>query len=518
MMKLKSKSEEDRSSLNSYIVGMSDLFIEHVDSVHIKIRCERSISKELSDFFTFKVPGYKFMPQYRNRMWDGTIKLYNVFDQTLYKGLLSYVVKFAEDRQYSYSLDIPKKKGKRKTSDETKKYINDFLKPHANGEAIEAHDHQVDAVTHAMNSDRCLLLSPTASGKSLIIYSLIRYYMDIIPEDKKLLIIVPTTSLVSQMLSDFSDYSKINKWNAKKNCHAIFAGRDKNTDKRVVVSTWQSIYKQPKEYFDQFGAVFGDECHLFKAKSLTTLMTKLTDCPYRIGTTGTLDGTTTHKLVIEGLFGPTYNVISTKSLMDKDLVSSLEIDSILLSYSDEEKKEAKKLKYQDEMKWLVFNEKRNNFIRDMALSLKGNTLVLFQFVDNHGKYLHSILEKKNPDRKIFFVHGGTDVETREQIRKITEKENDAIIVASYGTFSTGISIRKLHNIIFASPSKSRIRVLQSIGRQLRKSDDKKTAHLYDIGDDLSWKSYKNHTLRHFIERIKIYKSEQFKVRQVNIKI
>ena len=166
----------------------------------------------------------------------------------------------------------------------------------------------------------------------------------------------------------------------------------------------------------------------------------------------------------------------------------------------------------------MFNEKRNNFIRDMALSLKGNTLVLFQFVDNHGKYLHSILEKKNPDRKIFFVHGGTDVETREQIRKITEKEKDAIIVASYGTFSTGISIRKLHNIIFASPSKSRIRVLQSIGRQLRKSDDKKTAHLYDIGDDLSWKSYKNHTLRHFIERIKIYKSEQFKVRQVNIKI
>ena len=518
MMKLKSRSEEDRSFLNSYILGMSDMCIENVDSVHIKIRCDRSIAKELSDFFTFKVPGYKFMPQYRNRMWDGTIKLFNVFDQTLYKGLMSYVIKFAEDREYSYSLEMPKKKGKRKTAEETKKYINEFIKPHANETAIEAHDHQIDAVTHAMNTDRCLLLSPTASGKSLIIYSLIRYYMNIIPEDKKLLIIVPTTSLVSQMLSDFSDYSKINKWNAKKNCHAIFAGRDKNTDKRVVVSTWQSIYKQPKEYFDQFGAVFGDECHLFKAKSLTTLMTKLTDCPYRIGTTGTLDGTQTHKLVIEGLFGPTYNVISTKSLMDKDLVSSLKIDSILLSYSDEEKKEVKKLKYQDEMKWLVFNEKRNNFIRDMALSLKGNTLVLFQFVDNHGKHLHSILEKKNPDRKIFFVHGGTDVETREQIRKITEKENDAIIVASYGTFSTGISIRKLHNIIFASPSKSRIRVLQSIGRQLRKSDDKKTAHLYDIGDDLSWKSYKNHTLRHFIERIKIYKSEQFKVRQVNIKI
>ena len=502
---------------------MSDIIIEKIDTVNIRVRCERGIAKELSDFFTFKVPGYKFMPQYKNKMWDGTIKLYNLYGQTIYSGLLNYIYKFAEDRSYSVDVPIPKDFENENyiTTEETRKYVDSELQPIASNEIISSHEHQVNAITHAINSDRCLLLSPTASGKSLIIYSLIRYYMKKIPKDKKILIIVPTTSLVSQMYSDFAEYSQIdNTFDIKKDAHIVFAGRDKTCKScKVVISTWQSVYKLPKEYFDQYGAVFGDECHLFKSKSLTTLMTKLTDCPFRVGTTGTLDGTQTHKLVIEGLFGPVYNVVTTKELMDKDLLSQLEIDTILLKYDDEEKKEIKRAKYQDEMKWLISNKKRNSFITDMSLKLKGNTLILFQFVDEHGKVLYSMLKDKiHSNRKVFFVHGGTNVEVREEIRHIVEKNNDAIIVASYGTFSTGISIRKLHNIIFASPSKSRIRVLQSIGRQLRKSKSKEIAKLYDIGDDLSWKSYKNHTLRHFSERIKIYKAEKFNYNPVIVRL
>lgn len=502
---------------------MDELIIEQVDTANIRIRCERGVARELSDFFTFKVPGHKFMPQYQNKTWDGTIKLYNLYSQTLYAGLLNYVLKFADDRGYPVKFQNPNdfKHHNSVDKESVRSYVQNGLQPIAAGSLIEPHEHQVDAITHAINNDRCLLLSPTASGKSLIIYSLIRYYMDNLPKDKKILVVVPTTSLVSQMYSDFMEYSQIDEtFDAEKEIHVVFAGKKKACKScRIVISTWQSIYKLPKEYFDEFGAVFGDECHLFKSKSLTTLMSKLQKCPYRIGTTGTLDGTQTHKLVIEGLFGPVYKVITTKQLMDKKILAMLEIDTILLKYNDVIRKEMNRIKYQDEIKFLIQNEFRNNFITNMTLRLRGNTLILFQFVEGHGKILHTMLEEQVEDsRNVFFVHGGTDVDVREEIRKIVEDNDDAIIVASYGTFSTGISIRKLHNIIFASPSKSRIRVLQSIGRQLRKSESKEVAKLYDIGDDLSWKSYKNHTLRHFMERIKIYESEEFKFNPVTISL
>ena len=496
---------------------MSDIIITKIDSVNIKVECEKGIAKELSDFFTFKVPGHQYMPAYRNKIWDGQIKLYNIYSQQIYKGLYDYVLKFASDRGYKVFADKKTPKTNIRKED-IRKFINDFLQPCAAGKKITAHEHQIDAVTRAINNDRCLLLSPTGSGKSLIIYALIRYFIDKIPKDKKILIIVPTTSLVQQMLSDFRDYSADNKWDADKHCHTVFAGKDKISEKKVIISTWQSIYKLGKKYFDNFGGVFGDEVHLFKAKSLTSIMSKLTDCPYRIGTTGTLDDSHIHKLVIEGLFGRVMQITTTKTLMDEDLLSKLKIDCILLKYPEKIRTNIKRLKYQDEIDWLVINEKRNTFITELASRLNGNSLILFQYVEKHGKPLYEMIKNKCKDRKVFFVYGGTDVELREEIRHIMEKENDAIIVASYGTFSTGISIRKLHNIVFASPSKSRIRILQSIGRQLRKSEHKDTAKLYDIADDLHWKSYKNHTLRHFEDRIKIYQSEQFDHKTIIINI
>ena len=498
---------------------MSEITIISIDSVDIKLECDKSTAKELSDYFTFKVPGHEYMPAFRNKLWDGHIKLYNIYKQTIYRGLYDYVIKFAQDRKYKIIEPEPIHQVGSIKKEHIQKFIDNHLKPIANGEHIYAHEHQIDAVTHAINNERCLLLSPTGSGKSLVIYALVRYYLDIIPKNKKVLIIVPTTSLVQQMISDFTDYSSNDKWKAKNNCHSVFAGRDKISEKRVIISTWQSIYKLNTNYFDNFGAVFGDESHLFKSKSLTTIMTKLQDCPYRIGTTGTLDDSLTHKLVIEGLFGRVKKVTTTKSLMSKDLLSKLSIDCILLKYSENIRNELKKISYQDEIDWIVTNECRNDFIGDLSLRLKGNTLILFQYVEKHGKPLLEIIKSKTKDTKdVFFVFGGTDVELRENIRKITEKKDNAIIVASYGTFSTGISIRRLHNIIFASPSKSRVRILQSIGRQLRKSEHKDIAKLYDIADDLHWKSYKNHTLRHYESRIKIYQSEEFDYKEISLHI
>lgn len=483
------------------------------NEVHLKIETEPGISQELNDFFTFEVPGARFMPLYRSRMWDGKARLYNMYRQELYVGLLPYLKEFADTLEYPVEINIEDIGDPLSTQ-----YVENFakkLKLQSGGKDIEIRDYQVEAVKHAINNGRSLLLSPTASGKSLIIYNLIRYHQHL---NRKQLIIVPTTSLVEQMYGDFQDYATADDWSASENCHRIYGGKEKSNEYPVTISTWQSIYKYPKSWFDKFDVIYGDEAHLFKAKSLTTILDKCVNAKYRIGTTGTLDGTKTHKLVLEGVFGQVKKVITTKKLMDTNQVADLNIVAMVLDYPDEDRKAVKGMSYQEEMDWLVTNHKRNVVIRNLSITQKGNTLVLFQFVEKHGKTLHDMISTKCPDRKVFFVFGGTDTDTREQIRAITEKETDAIIIASYGTFSTGINIRNLHNIVFASPSKSRIRNLQSIGRGLRKGDNKVSCNLFDIGDDLQWKSKKNYTLIHMVERIKLYNEEKFKYKLVRVPI
>ena len=496
---------------------MSDIEIHHVDSVSLKVLCDRSVAKELSGFFTFSVPNYQYTPAYKNKLWDGQIRLYNMHSATIYAGLLDYVLKFAQDRNYTVDYTAPAT-SHTTTKKNTEKFINEFVKPTVGGKDITPHEHQINSVTHAINNDRCLLLSPTGSGKSLIIYSLLRYYESVIAEDKQILVIVPTTGLVTQMYNDFKDYSSKTNWSAEDKCHMIFSGRDKNTNKKVIITTWQSIYKMPEKYFSNFSVVFGDECHLFKAKSLTSLMTKLKDCPYRIGTTGTLDGTATHKLVIEGLFGRVYNVTTTKTLMEKDLLSDIDIDCLVVQYTDEEIQETKRVTYQEEIKWIVANKKRNEFIKKLSCGITGNTLLLFNYVELHGKPLYDLITKACPDKKVFFIYGETDAAEREEIRNIVDREKNAVLVASYGTCSTGINIKNINNIIFASPSKSVIRILQSIGRGLRRTQEKNKVKLYDISDDLCYKKYRNHTMKHLDERIKIYTKENFEFKLLNIQI
>jgi superfamily II DNA or RNA helicase len=452
------------------------------------------------------------MSRFRKTRWSGDIKLYNIGKATIYRGLRNYVTKFAADRGYHLDNKLTESQHLALTGAEVDALFDRCVGKESGIPSL--HDHQRDAIVKASETSRILLVSPTGSGKSMIIYLLMRHMLE--HTEGKILIVVPTIGLVTQMASDFEHYAKGTDWKVSKNCHPIYAGQEKETKKRVVITTWQSVYKQPRSYFDQFAVAFGDECHMFKAKSLSGIMEKLTNCNFRFGTTGTLDGMQCHKLIIEGLFGPSYHVTSTKKLIDKNILSSLKIDTILLNYGEADRRAVSKYTYSDEMLWLIHNDKRNRFIVDLADSLKGNTLILFQFVEKHGKQLDHLVRKTG--KKTFFVHGGTEAEDREQVRKILEENDQCIVVASYGTFSTGISIKRLHNIIFASPSKSRVRVLQSIGRQLRVSEHKQFAKLYDIGDDLSWKTKKNHTLRHFSERIKIYRSEKFEFRPIIIKM
>ena len=481
------------------------------------VQCDQSIERELSEHFCFFVPGYKFMPAYRNRMWDGKIRLYDFRKKTLYNGLYKYLLEFAEAR--GYKVITAASAGYGNLGEEDNIDLEPLLGPlviSGAGKRIIPRKYQLDALSCTLKNKSSLLLSPTASGKSLIIYLAMRWYLQTFDHD--ILIIVPTTSLVEQMYSDFADYSsQDDSFNNDEMCYKIYGGADRhNIQKRVIISTWQSIYKLGQPWFQRFGMVVGDEAHQFKAKSLTSILEKCTEAEYRIGTTGTLDGTQTHQLVLEGLFGPVYKVTTTKELMDKDTLAKLSIDVLLLKYKDEYCKEDRK--YQDEIDFIVGYQPRNNFITNLALDLKGNTLILFARVEKHGQPLYELINNNNTieNRQVFFVHGGVDTEDREKVRDITERENNAIIVASYGTFSTGINIKNLHNVIFASPSKSRIRNLQSIGRVLRKGDQKEKATLYDIADDISYKSRKNYTLNHLIERIKVYNEENFSYDIVNI--
>jgi superfamily II DNA or RNA helicase len=484
---------------------VSDLILHKKNEAYIQFECDRGIAQELSDYFTFFVPGHQFTPAYKSRIWDGKIRLADLRSFTIYHGLVPYIEVFCKEREYTLEIDSDVSVTQNFSLVEAKEFVDTLKLPH------EIRDYQLKSFVQAIRNKRMLLLSPTASGKSLILYCIIRYLQI---ENGRGLLIVPTTSLVEQMYKDFEDYG----YDSEQYCHRQYSGKEKHTNKFLTITTWQSIYKNPGEYFEQFDFVLGDEAHQFKAKSLTTILSGCVNAKYRIGTTGTLDGTQTHKLVLEGLFGPVYKATSTADLIEKGQLASFKIKCLILKHPESVCKMARSWDYNQELEYIVMNTARNDFIRNLALSLNGNTLILFQFVEKHGKSLYANIKEHAKNRHVFFVFGGTDVEIRESVRAITEKERDAIIVASYGTFSTGVNIRNLHNIIFASPSKSRIRNLQSIGRGLRIGDNKDEAVLFDISDDFRIGKYTNYTLKHFVDRVKIYDDEKFNYKFYNIEL
>jgi len=483
---------------------MDEVSIEKVNEVYVRVNADPGVKMEMSEYFTFEVPGAKFMPSVRNKVWDGKIRLLNVMTGMIYAGLVPYILKFCNVREYHVTVDkgvVPNNLVQDTAGLDLSKEFNSPFVPR---------DYQNNAVVHALKSDRALLLSPTASGKSFIIYLLTRYHVE--SSQRKVLIVVPTTSLVEQMSTDFIEYNNGNELSI----HKIRGGVDKNVDADITITTWQSVYKLKKDWFAKFDVVMGDEAHLFKAKSLVSVLEKMPDCKYRYGFTGTLDGTETHKLVLEGLFGSVFEVTQTKKLIEDNTLAEFGIVAIALQYPDEIRKLNKGKSYQEEIDWIVGNESRNKYIKNLAHSLKGNTLILFQFVEKHGKVLHPMLEKEG--KNIHFIHGGVGAEERENVRRLSETNDDNIILASYGTFSTGVNIKRLDNIIFASPSKSKIRNLQSIGRVLRKHDGNSKATLYDIVDDLQWKQTKNFATKHFMERVKIYNDEGFEYRIYNVNV
>lgn len=498
-------------------------FVEF-NETHIKVLIDDfGIEQEMSEFFTFFAPGYKFHPKVKAKIWDGKLRLLDARKKTLYKGLLAIAIKFAKDRKYEFEIDKSLDSRTGLKEEDIRKYV-DSLRLTARGVPLEVREYQYQAVFKTLETKRNLLISPTSSGKSAILYCKTRWHLD---NDHRVLLVVPTTMLVEQIFSDFKDYSSANGWDVDDNVQLLYSGKEKLFNKPLMISTWQSITammkNQPDEFYNLTSKVdvaLFDEAHTYKAAAVLSTMEKFVKTGWRTGTTGTIDNNKINELSLIGLMGPIYKVISTKQLMDAGQVTSLKIKALMLQHPIELRQQLKGMKYTEEISYIVGCESRNKFIVNLAKACKGNTLILFNFVERHGAVLHSMLESKlaNSGRSIYFVHGGTDVEDREKIRLTVEKEDDAIIVATSSLFSTGINMPSIANIIFAVPTKSTIRIRQSIGRGLRLKDGKSHCNLFDIVDDLSFKSYTNTTMQHFQERVKVYDAEQFEWELIKVEL
>lgn len=474
---------------------MADVFIRHINESWCAIETEYGILQELSDKYIFFAAGYKFHPMFKAGRWDGKIRLLQR-DGKLPKGLVPSMIDTCHDLGYEVEISEEFERFAEKIQ-----YNIDSLDL-----PFDPYDYQVKALEYALKKKRVTLLSATGSGKSMIIYLIVRALM----EGRRILIVVPTVMLVTQLFEDFKSYG----FDAEQYVHTISQGAKKISKKPITITTWQSIYTiKEADWWNQWDVLIGDEVHTFKAQSLGTIMNNSTEAFYRIGLTGTLDDTKVNQLSIVGHFGPIHRVSSTADLIERGILSKIDITCLVLKWPPAITKTLKGLPYKDEVDVIIANKDRNMLIAQMCRELDNNTLVLFRFVHKQGKALYELIKQVCDNKKVYLVYGGVDADDREKIRQLAERHDDCVIVASYGTMSTGVNIKNIHNGIFASPYKAKITVLQSIGRGLRLNKNKQSFRLFDLADDMrpTEKAKPNYALSHFMERYKFYKQEQLSV-------
>jgi len=481
---------------------VADIEIHEFDETYVKLVIpNKGIQMELSDHLTFDSPKQKWSKN--KRYWDGKIRLYNRITHKVYAGLCSKIVDFAREKKYSL------KNHTEYTTENNVTSIDPFL----TASTFELRDYQKEAVLFAIRKKRALLVCPTASGKSMIAYQIHKIFENMNEfrnSPFKTLLIVPTINLVRQMESDFRSYGYVG------NIQFIMGGETKIIYPltNIVISTWQSIYEMDKSFFHNFNVIIGDEAHTFKAKSLIEIMQNANHIKYRFGMTGTLDGIDVHQLMLEGLFGEIYKPTTTDELIQKKQLSPLKIHALVLKH---QKNKYSGSDYMSEVDYLNNKRERNGFICNLAKSLSGKTLILFAQRE-HGQELLRILNAKGVSN-CFYIDGTTPAAEREGIRSLMiSSPQDMWLLGSYGTCSTGMNIPTINNMIFASSTKSRIRLMQSIGRGLRLNPNKEMCNIYDITDNLQMEPT-NHTLKHFIERISMYNEESFpyKIHTINLR-
>lgn len=543
-----------------------DVTIDYVDEIRCKIITRKEIFHSLRDTYSFYANGYKFHPLYKQGVWNGKI---NMIDGKglFYNGLLKDLARHCKQKGISIKVNNLEKYKADTIDDSVIDNLTSYIK-------FKPYDYQLAAVKRALSVKKILTLSPTSSGKSAISYLLYRYCVD---NNIPLLITVPSTTLVEQLYSDFESYV-LDDHKVSDYVTTLYSGKEKYTDHLVVISTWQSCINMEKEWFSRFGFYICDEAHQSNGKSLSAIIDNMPNCKYRVGMTGTLNGTDIHEIELQARFGDIYKTITTRELIDRGLVTDILINVVNLKYPKETVDRFSKYTgggdYQKEIDFLINCESRNKYITNLALNLKTNSLVLFNRIDAHGMKLYDILKTNSVKnmKKIFYIAGSVKAKDRESIRHamdsdlpiyyklnmengssiildgefFTEEniikykhelinqedfcqensyfppgfesskligyekiEGAYILLATYGTLSTGVNIKNLHNLIFAHPFKGKILNLQSIGRILRKSSVKNKVYLYDLVDDFRKGRKSNHTYKHGALRLEIYEDQEF---------
>lgn len=482
--------------------------INKINESYIRIGCGQDLALDLSEKFSFYTENYRWSPKYKSGVWDGKIRLFQMKGRLLPIGLYDDLLIYFKQNNIKFEDKVENTFGPNLSAKFIKRFCNDLLKC-----PYELRDYQISSIQQALKYKKLILLSATGSGKSLILFMIINLlkYMD---DSFKTLLVVPTTSLVHQMCDDFIEYGK-NFCDYEKYIHIIYSGKEKKTDKPLIISTWQSLMRMPASYFTQYDSIFIDETHTAAATELSKMVNNSINAQFKIGTTGSLKECTTSKMQLRSLFSKVFRASSTKNLQKKKILAPLEIRNCILDYPEKYRKLCRKLNYKEECDLIKSIEIRKKFICNIVKKAKGNSLVLFRSVQ-YGKEIYEMLKKENMGT--YLIYGETKVDDREKARKIAEEQDNVIIVASMGVFSTGINIKRLHNLFFIESTKSLIRVIQSIGRALRTHESKKTAILYDLVDDLQYKRRKNYVLKHFFSRIKIYDNQEFSYKTRSFKL
>ncbi|EQA7786677.1 DEAD/DEAH box helicase family protein [Acinetobacter baumannii] len=496
---------------------MSDINVSFYDYSHVKIIAPQSIFRELREHFSFFVDGYQFSPKYVYGEWDGKIKLLEP-NGLIPFGLLGQVVKFANNNMLTISIHQDVSHINKISIEEFDSWV-DSKKYYSGNTEIFPYWYQRQAVYESLVNKRRILNLPTSAGKSMIQALLTKYTIE--HSDRSVLILVPTVSLVTQMKDDFVDYRLFDESDIAE----VRAGHTQK-HQRVVISTWQSAIKKPKEWFNQFGMLLCDEMHLAIGKSISSIINKLNYCEYKIGLSGSLRDGKANLMQYVGLFGEIYNPVTTKDLMDAGQISKLKINALFLKYPKNVSDAMVKMDYAAEIKFITALQKRTDWISNLACALSQrneNVFVMFKHID-HGKKIYDSI-KSTGHNNVYYVSGEISSDERTRFKKLAEDNSGIIIIASYGVFSTGISVKNLHHVILAHPVKSKVIVLQTIGRVLRKHKSKDTAMIWDIIDDMSitvercgMKQRKNvnYALKHAIERIERYALERFDYTMKNV--
>lgn len=392
-----------------------DITIKFKDELKCYVHCDRSIALGIKNKFSFMAKNYKYASAYKFGSWDGTISLYNLKTNEFYVGLIPDLFKWAKEVGYKVSFI------------EEEKYLfkpfvkfdpEFFTKTLPTMAKFPPKDYQIKYIEGALKWNKLLILSPTGSGKSFTIYCIIRYIL--LHTDFKILINVPSISLVEQLFSDFKDYT-IDGWNVDEDVTKVYSKAEENPNARIVISTWQSCASKPDSYYQQFDAYICDEAHGASAKVISGIIDKLAHAKIRFGLTGTLDGTDLHELEMIGRFGRLFRVVTTADLMESGDLAELKVNFLKIKYPLAECKliSKKATEYQEEIAYILDHEERNKLLIKLAMNQKKNTLMLFNFVDRHGKKLLGDMNMQADKylKKVFFIYQKVAGDERESIRK-----------------------------------------------------------------------------------------------------